>query len=163
MPGNDREVFLYLKSDETTPEAEDLLTFAMFAYEKDEWIKHYADKHGSEPTQVEIDNWTANITDYHFARMREKAATFFDTAAREYLRDEIAAGKQQVLESEIVNRVRAAGAFWKQLVIALVTAVLTPILLGAVIGGILTYNQVVPALVKFSAPQQSSVNSEPGK
>lgn len=141
MPANDREVLRYLTASEDTAEAEDLLTFAMFAYERDEWIKHYAELHGNEPNQAEIDSWTANISDYHFASLRQKAITFFDTAARDYLRDEMSLARQQAIEEEIVTRVRAASAWWRQFAIAVITAVLTPIILGAILASILAYNK----------------------
>lgn len=154
MPGSDHEVFQYLKSDPANSEAENNLTFALFAREKDEWIKHFTGQHQRPPSQGEIDGWTANISDYHFSQMRSQAASFFDVAARAYLTEEIETGKREVLESAIIARVQSAGAFHKQLSIALLTAVLAPIIIGSIIAAFLAYNKVFPTFVQVPATSQ---------
>lgn len=134
----------------------------MFAYERDEWIKHYAELHGNEPNQAEIDNWTSNISEYHFASLRQRAITFFDTAARDYLGGEMSAARQHAIETEIVTRVRAASAWWRQFAIAVITAVLTPIILGAILASILAYNEGLQILGRGTpASQQQSGGTEP--
>jgi fatty acid desaturase len=152
MPASDREVFAYLKADESTPHEVNLLAFAMFANDRDEWIKHFEAQNGQAPTQDQVNAWTADITDYRFQQMRNEAATFFDVAARAYMQEEMQAARMSVLESEIIARVSAAGNFWRQLFIALGTAILAPVIIGLVIAAYLAYNHSFPALISTTSP-----------
>jgi hypothetical protein len=147
MPKSDLEVFERLIQDAETATEIDFIAYAMFAYEKREWIKYHAENCGNPPTQQQIDSWISNITDFQFQDMRDKAIDFFDNAARNYLEEEIAQAKQQVLESAIIQKVQAASAFWKQLATALLTAVLAPILLGGILASILLWQ-------KYSLPSE---------
>lgn len=144
MPGNDREVFEKLTSSDDTSLEIDYLTYAIFAHEKREWIKHRESLTGHAPSQEEIDAWISNISDYQFRNMGDKAVDFFDEAAREYLADEIAAAKEEALRSAVVSEVKAASAFWKQLAMALATSILAPLLLGGIFAAILAYNNLMP-------------------
>lgn len=141
MPKNDLEVFERLTQDADTATEIDFITYAMFAFEKKEWIEHHLKNSGHPPTQEQIDSWISNITDFQFQTMREKAIEFFDDAARNYLEEEIAQAKQEVLESAIVQKVQAASAFWKQLAMALLTAILAPVLLGGILVSILAWQK----------------------
>lgn len=100
---------------------------------KGEWIKHFEARKQRPPTQDEINAWISDITPYHFDSLRQKAVDVFDTAARDYMRDEVEAAKEQALNSAIVREVKAAGVWWKQLLMALAMAILAPLILGAVI------------------------------
>ena len=155
MPANDSEVIEYLSADQSTPIEICLLTYAIFAHEKQERIKLF-EQRGRPPTQEEIDDWISNLTEWRFSQMRQEAIQFFDTAARGYLQDEIAAGKDEVLRSALIREVRAAGSFWKQLSIALVTAILAPLIIGAVIAFALTYDRIAPTLGGISGRLQPS-------
>jgi hypothetical protein len=150
MPANDREVFEYLTADQSTPIEIDMLTFAIFANEKHEWMKLSEQQKGRPPTQDEIDDWTSNLTDWRVAQMRHEAAQFFDISARAYLGEEIAAGKEEVLRSSLIREVKAAGSFWKQMTIALATAILAPLIIGGVIAFALTYDRIVPTIGSVS-------------
>jgi hypothetical protein len=111
MPKNDHEVFQRLSEDAETPLEIDFIAYAMFAYQKKQWIAHREREMGNQPSQAEIDTWIADISDWQFENIRKQAVDFFDEAARTYLEDEIATAKQQALESAIVQKVQAAGAF----------------------------------------------------
>jgi hypothetical protein len=78
--------------------------------------------------------------------MRNEAAGFFDTAAREYLEDEIEAAKRGVLDAEILKEVKAGGNFWRQIWIALVTAILAPLIIGGRIAAAIAYNDRFPTI-----------------
>jgi hypothetical protein len=137
MPKSDLEVFERLTQDADTATEINFIAYAMFAFEKKEWIEHHVKISGHPPTQEQIDSWISNITDFQFQNMREKAIDFFDDSARNYLEEEIAQAKQEVLESAIIQKVQSASAFWKQLATALLTAILAPILLGGILASIL--------------------------
>jgi len=82
--------------------------------------------------------------------MREDAARLFDKAARQYLADEIEQHKRNAVRDSILVEVKSAGAFWKQMAIALVTAILAPLIIGAMIAAALTYDRVAPTATALS-------------
>ncbi len=134
MPKNDREVFEHLIYDKETSLQIDFLAYAIFAHEKREWIRLYESQNkGQAPQQTEIDTWISNLTDSQFIGMRSSAEAFFVEAASAYFEERMEAERQEILRSAIVSEVKAAGALWKQIAIALLTAVLAPIVIGLII------------------------------
>jgi hypothetical protein len=97
MPANDSEVYAYLTGDNTDSLEIDMLTFAIYANQKQEWVRHFERQRGTPPSQTEIDDWIANLTEGRFNAMRREAVEFFDASARRYLAEEIAEGKDAVL------------------------------------------------------------------
>lgn len=160
MPANDREVFELLTSDPDTATEIDHLTYAIFANEKQQWIKLFEKRHGRPPDQMEIDEWISNLTEWRFSQMRQEAVQFFDNAARHYLEEEISNGKEEVLRSALIREVKAAGSFWKQLAIALATAILAPLIIGAVIAFALTYDRMAISINSVSGRLQPPVGGE---
>jgi hypothetical protein len=150
MPGNDREVFEYLKADQQTAVEIDFLTFAIFAHERQQWCELFETNNGRPPTQPEIDQWISQITDWRFGQMREEAIRFFDIAARAYLSDEVEAAKDEVLQNTIIREVKAAGGFWRQLALALVAAVLAPLIIGGFIAAAIVYDKFYPTISSVS-------------
>ena len=108
MPRDDREVFDYLLGLKDTSREVSFITYAIFAQERSEWIKHVAARDGSIPAQTDIDDRIADLTEYQFTAMRDRAVNMFDEAARAYLQDEIDAADDRALRSAIVSEVRAA-------------------------------------------------------
>jgi hypothetical protein len=159
MPANDREVFEYLKADDSTPIEIDLLTFAIFAHERQQWCELFKQQKSEDPTQVEIDDWISQITEWRFGQMRDEAARFFDIAARDYLSGEVEAAKKAVFEDTIIREVKAAGGFWRQLALALIAAVLAPILIGAIIASALLWDRTAPTITAISEKMQPSAKS----
>lgn len=133
MPSNDREVFDHLRTGNEAGQQIDFLAYALFAFEKSEWISHFESTRGRQPHPVEIDAWIGDITPYQFAGMRQKAADLFDAAARSYMREEIEGLEERALNSAIVAEVKAAGVWWKQFLMALTMAILAPLILGGII------------------------------
>lgn len=133
MPGSDLEVFDYLLSDASTPEEIDFLTYALFAFSKKQWVEHFAKQNGRPPDQGEIDGWIAQKSDYDFTRMRREAADFFDEAAKEYLASHIETEKINAVSSSILGEIKRYTSPWKDLGIAMLMAVIAPILVGTVL------------------------------
>lgn len=146
MPANDREVFEYLRADQDTPIEIDLLAYAIFAHEKQQWLELFEKQKGRRPTQEEVDDWIAQITDWRFGQMREEAIQFFDTAARTYLADEMEAARKDVFQDTVIREVKAAGGFWRQLAMQVITAILAPLLIGLVIAAALLYDRGGPTI-----------------
>jgi hypothetical protein len=144
MPAYDREVYAHLTADQGTSIEIDMLTYAIFANERHEWVKHFQQRQGRPPTEAEIDDWTANISDWRFTQMREEAIQFFDTAARNYLEEEIAGIRDEALRSSVIAEVKAAGGFWRQLAMQVITAILAPLIIGLFILAALTYDREAP-------------------
>ena len=141
MPNNDIEVFEYLRADQNTALEIDFLTYAMFAYRKGQWIAHFKQRNDNRaPTQAEIDGWISQLTEYDFDRMRGEAADFFHDSAEEHLREYIEDQKKRAVDGSILSEVqstmtqiRSFTSPWKHLGIALLMAIVAPVLLGAVL------------------------------
>ena len=164
MPASDREVFQHLTSDPNQSEVSNFLTYAQFAFDRREWIAYRTQEDGREPTEEMIAAWTADQTPHDFEQLRLRAASFFDYAARDYMQPEIKAAGDDALRSGVLREVasavevqkaglaatlaevRSAGAFRKQFGIALLTAILAPLLIGAAIGAALIFNDRLPTI-----------------
>ena len=134
MPANDREVFETITSTEDTEVYIGFIAYAIFAHHKREWTKLYEKDHnGQAATQQDIDQWISNITDLQFNEMKEEAARFFDSAARDYLKDEMEDEKKEAVNQSILSEVKGFTSPWRHLGIALLMAVLAPIILGGII------------------------------
>jgi hypothetical protein len=150
MPANDQEVFEYLGADQTTPIEIDLLTYAIFAHEKQEWSQLFEKQKGTKPSHAEVHDWISQITDWRFGQMREEAIQFFDKAAREYLAEEMEAVRKEVFQDTIIREVKAAGGFWRQLSLALIAALLAPLIIGSAIAVAITYDKFYPTISNVS-------------
>ncbi|WP_342167148.1 hypothetical protein [Methylobacterium sp. SD21] len=162
MPGSDTEVFEALTGDGDDPNAEDYITYALFAFERREWIAHYTRERGQAPSEADLQAWVQNITAYQFEQMRRRAATFFDAAARSYMAVEIEQIGQDLLRTFVVREVKAAGSFWRQFAIALLTAILAPLLIGLVVVAALRSEDYMPTIKGTKDAVQSGSN-QPSK
>lgn len=161
MPSSDQEVFEKLTGDAETPDELASITYALFAHERREWIRHHEQHRGVQPTASDIQSWIGNLTDSQFAQMRTQAAGFFDAAARSYLADEIEARERMALQDAIVREVKTAGAFWRQFAIALLTSILAPIIIGGVIAAALVYNDRFPSIRDVSGVSNPPATDRP--
>jgi hypothetical protein len=82
--------------------------------------------------------------------MREEAVRFFDNAAREYLAEEMEEAKEAVFQDTIIREVKAAGGLWRQLFLALIAAILAPLIIGAMIAVAITYDKFYPTIGSVS-------------
>jgi hypothetical protein len=142
MPRNDREVWELITKDDGSEIA--YLTYAIYAFEKYDFAKHFETIHGRPASQDDVDRWIAQVTPARFASMRLKAADLFDRAARAYLAADIEEQKRAAVNASIASTLLSASSWWKQLGIAVVTAVVTPIVLGAAIVSIIHYDEYFP-------------------
>ena len=159
MPRNDREVFDAITTGDS-PAHIDLLTYALFAAEKKEWMLHFGSANDRPPEQAEIDGWIANVSEYQFTRMRAAALDFFVESAENYLQERIAQHKEDILNTAVVAQVRAASSWWKQLALSLLAAIVAPLILGLVLvainaySGLFTHNDVAKKVLPPSTSQQ---------
>jgi hypothetical protein len=93
--------------------------------------------------------------------MRDEAIRFFDKAARAYLADEVEDLKKQVFQDTIIREVKAAGGFWRQLALAVIGAVLSPLIIGLVIASALLYDKWYPTIGSVSDHAKPSVTAPP--
>jgi hypothetical protein len=170
MPANERELFDHLRSHAGTRFEIDLLAFALLTLDKFEWVEE-CEKRNAVPTQAEMDGWISQITTGRVQQARERAAQFFDESARLYLADEFEEARKKAIDEAIVSSVqsavttiKSAGNFWKQAGLAMVTAVLAPVIIGAIIVAAGAYDHFMVTPTKFSdalggdkvAPQPTS-------
>lgn len=176
MPSNDREVFDKLVAVDEDASIESFLTFAIFAFERRQWIRHHTDRTGNPPTDAEIGGWIENLTDVQFGQMLDRARTFYDRAARAYLAAEIETFRQATLQEAILRdvqsatdaqktglastlaEVKVAGSFWRQAAIALITAILAPIIIGGILAFALVGERAIPTI----AGVRDAVMPKPG-
>jgi hypothetical protein len=134
MPNNDIEVFDHLLADTDINVEIDYLAYAIFGFRKRQWIDHHKSRNdGPPPNQAEIDGWISELTNYDFVRMRSEAADIFDVAAREYLEEDIKRQKQEAVDSSILSEVKKFTSPTRHIAIALVMAIVAPIILGGLI------------------------------
>ena len=143
MINSDREVFEHIGQNPETGLEIDFLTYAIYAYEKYQWMELFKQQTGDYPTEEEAVRWISQITNFRFAGYREDAARLFDSAARSYMAEEIEREKQRAVRESILNEVRAAASWWRQTGIALITAILAPLIIGSLIVGALWYDQLM--------------------
>ena len=161
MPATDREVFDAIFADKNTEVEIDMLTYAAYAWES---------MNGLEIARVAgtSRHKRKSITGFQLLHLTvstacgPRAAELFDIAARGYLAEahkkdtEDAIGRSIVSEVKaIVSEVRAASGFGKQLTVALVTAILAPIIIGGIIAGALTWDKFFPTPTEAANTIQS--------
>ncbi|GAB6842201.1 hypothetical protein HNR00_003767 [Methylorubrum rhodinum] len=176
MPTNDREVFQHLTGDPNHSDVSNFLTYAQFAFDRREWFAHRTREDGREPTEEMVAAWTMNHTPHSFEQLRLRAQSFFDYAARDYMQDEIEAARQEALQSGVLRevasatkaqelglkatleQVKSAGALWRQAAIALLTAILAPIIIGGILALALLGEKAIPTIagVKDAVSRQAA-------
>jgi hypothetical protein len=143
MINDDREIFLHISNNDKTSLETDFMTYAVYAFEKYQWVEQCRLRIGAFPTETETNRWISEITDYRLASFREEAARLFDAGARNYLKDELEVEKRRAVDESILNEVKASGSFWRQIGIALITSILAPLIIGAMIVAALAYERVM--------------------
>ena len=144
MPRNDREVWEFLGANDEVPSELTFITYAIYAYEKYDWISEFERRASRPPGADEIDQWIADITTYRFDGMRSKAAELFDEGARRLLAPEIERQKQAAVDGSILAEVKATSSFWKQIVLSLIASVLAPLIIGGMIVAARSYDIFMP-------------------
>jgi hypothetical protein len=166
MPNNDIEVFEHLTADRDTPLEIDYFTFAIFALKKKKWIEHYKERNnGNAPSQADIDNWISQITDFDFGQMRNEAADYFHAAAEDHLEEYIEDQKKEAVKESILSEVESAmtkvksfTSPWKHLGIALLMAVIAPVLLGGIFFFLGVFDRTFPVHVTVTPTEQTTVS-----
>ena len=154
MPTNDHEVFDKLTGDPETEFYLDFIAYAIFAHHKKHWVELFQTSHnGQRPTQQDIDQWISNITDVQYDDMREEAARLFDSAAHVYLEDEIESDKKAAVDQSILKEIKSFTSPLRHLGIALLMAILAPILLGGVIFLLGVFDSSFPIHITFPKGQ----------
>jgi hypothetical protein len=156
MPTNDLEVFDHLCSEEDTRSEIDFLAFAVFAHKKRHWISRFSEINKRPPNHDDIDAWITQLTDYDFRAMRGESAEFFHEAATNYMEDDIKAateeGKNTALVqsvSDLRREIRIIGRWRTQLITALGTAILVPIILGGAILCLKAFEDYMPTAFRI--------------
>lgn len=117
MPNNDKDVWEYFSNGDDDQQV-DFLAFSSFSFDKFEWMEKFAENHGQQPTEAEINKWISELPDSRLDEMREWAQNFFENAARAYLEEEHKEALQQAINSALVVSVRDNNEAVKSAVIA---------------------------------------------
>lgn len=162
MPSNDIEVFEHLTADQDTAVEIDYFTYAIFAVNKKNWIELFKKNNNRLPNQGEIDAWISQLTDYNFYQMRIEAADFFHNSAEEHLADYIEHQKKEAVETSILSEVQSVATRVKSftsplrhLGIALLMAILAPIVLGGIVFLLAVFDRSFPIRITIPALQES--------
>lgn len=81
--------------------------------------------------------------------MMDSAVEFFDNAARAYLADELASRHDKAFQSTLVAAVTKGLSFKRQLGLALLTSILSPVILGLLLVSIVNYDRWFPSVVRL--------------
>lgn len=155
MPSNDREMWKAISGQKASSAEVNYLTYAIYAFEKYDWVQSFETSNGTPPSAQDTDNWITQITDHRIAVWRDSAVRFFDGAARAYLATEIERQKKDAVDQSILNEIRnrdqvifaelrKASVWYKQIGVALVTAILAPLIIGALIVAARAYDLFMP-------------------
>jgi hypothetical protein len=154
MSTNDRDLWTEISSVNSGFRELNYLTYAIYSFEKFEWYEQVSSQRGTPPSEQELNEWISQITGTRIKVWGESAARTFDAAARTYLKDEIDKRCQEAAQNGVISRikeemanfkttlesstkdVRKSSSFPTVLFISLVTAILTPIILGLAIVGV---------------------------
>lgn len=156
MPANDLEVFDHLLSNKETPLEIDHLTYALFAWKKKNWVEHFEKQNKTRPTQAQIDAWISQLPNSEYEDMRSDAAQFFDAASREYLKEQIEEEKKSAVNKSILAEIKSYTSPLRHIGIALLMAVVAPLLLG---GLFLLYEHSEDIHLTLSKQQPASTKS----
>jgi hypothetical protein len=162
MPTTDREVLSHF-SDQAEDRGTALLAYGLFAEEKARWAGQFAAQNKTMPTNNQERAWIRNLTAEYFARRLADAKTLFEAYAynrKDSITPERAAMSKMIselseLKSRIYSEMRDVGAtiafdvrsgdtFWKQLRLALASAILSPVILALFIAFAGAYHQHLP-------------------
>jgi hypothetical protein len=163
MPINDLEVFDRFLAEDGTDIEIDYLAYAVFAFRKACWSDRWLEVNGNPPNQQEIDTWITGLSEYDFSRMRDEAVDVFDIAARRYMREDIEQAREEGCKEsyastivEVKSQIISVGRFRNQLLIALMTAIMTPIILGGSIILLRAFEDYMPKIFQISGGTQST-------
>ena len=160
MPATDREIWETISTHAGTASELNYLTYAIYAFEKYDWVRDFEIREGKAPTTSEIDQWISQITDHRIATWRETAARLFDAAAKVYMTPEIDRQKKDAVDQSILRELKRANVWWKQIGVALITAILAPLIIGAVIVAARSYDLFMPTATDMSKKLQTPLAPE---
>jgi hypothetical protein len=147
----DRDVFDELIDRRKTSEEVALLAYGIYMQRKVDWLDHI----GRKPTNGEERNWISNKLP-ELDRICVEATQTLNRYASANVDNAI---KSERLFVNVVKEVKAAGSFWSQLKIAVMTSFLAPILAGGAIAIALAYHKYVPFLDEIQKRLQQVAGS----
>jgi hypothetical protein len=106
MPVSDREVFAYFRADPKLQRESARLSYASYAEAKYDWVEHFEQRHGREPSPGETDEWIANLPESRLTEIRDSAQAVFEDAAREFMEEQIEVAKAEAIDGSILREVR---------------------------------------------------------
>lgn len=169
MPNSPLDVFERLVgNDDQGPDVARLISYGLFARDLSRWHKHrisIASVGDSAPTHEEInDHVRKDLSEEYFLELENKGLELFGRASLDFLEDYIEQQKVDAVSESILGEVRKAGGFGRQLLFALIAAILTPIILGGVVAGVLIWDRYSPvpgSLARRIAPPENSTTTLP--
>jgi hypothetical protein len=162
------------QSGSNGPDVVGLLAYSVFSYDLYKWVKLQHTR-GINPTQDDIDlHIFEDFTDDYYKQIRERSLNAFDQSARIYLAGSILEAEINSQNSSVVNIVkqsnatvlaemRKSGGFWRQVSLALITAIVAPLVLGVSIAAIYNYDKFFPTASWFAertTPKDRSSESQ---
>ena len=148
MPKNVTDVFHRLvgtDEDAIKQNVPGFVAYGLFWAELDAWIRHQVKDGKPYPTPQEIDDHIAhNIPESHFIDIENNALELFVEVSLDILKETIDEKIREAVDQSVVHEVKAhqegalaefrkSGNLWRQLGMALITAIVAPLILGAIL------------------------------
>jgi hypothetical protein len=141
MATTEPEVMDILLSSQKPPEVV-LLAYGLFGQKKIDWEKYTQQQSGQRPTRPQVDNWISQQTHTTFSGFLTQAEQILN-------RRQSPTTEMRRVGDEIIAKVEDANSFLKQLRLAIITTVLTPIIIGGLIAVAVGYDRLTPYWQKF--------------
>lgn len=153
LPKSEGEVFDYFlaQSDSSSPTEIDSLAYVAFSYRKKHWRVHFKQRTGRNPSQQEMDDWVSSLSPFEFGEMRKTALQNFRTAADAYMREILESHKTAAVKASILNEIKSFTSPWRHLPIALIMAIVAPILFGMLIFLASVFDSKFPIHIVFGS------------
>jgi len=136
MPATEPEVFDTLLSSQKPQEAV-LLAYGLFGKQKVEWERYMQQQTGQRPTRPQVDTWISNLPHGTYNAYLTQAEQMLSRRSNPL-------SEIHRVGEEIIAQVADANSFLKQLRLAIITTVLTPIIIGGLLAIAVGYERLTP-------------------
>jgi len=170
MPTSDLNVFEYFQADDATDLEIDYLSYAIFARRRLHWAARFRELNNRQPDQTEIDAWINQLSGYDLDMMRSEAADIFHDAASRFMSGDIDKARMEGREDTIAcsvagirAQITSMGRVKNQVIVGVITAIITPVVLGSTFFFWQQYEKYMPSPLSLfrepTSPQPAPVPS----
>jgi hypothetical protein len=155
VPNTIHDVFRNLvevDEENTTRDVAGIISYGLFWADLEAWINHRVSNGNPHPSAEEINQHIQNnLTANYFRDLESKSLQLFGEASLTFLEERIEAEKEEAVRKSLLDSMQAHNAavlsevskgsnFYRQTFMALLTAIVAPLILGAILVAIKYYS-----------------------